>query len=167
MNRGFSLLELLIALAVLGSLASMGMASHGRDRQRLELESALRRVRVGLDRGRMAALHKGEPCGLRLTHEGWRAPVSTALPTCPNGLTPLREPTANPVVLHSNLPDTVRFSANGLVLDGGLVVLQHPRLADAVCLVIGLPLGITRTGRYHRDPLVSLNSSQCWPNDAG
>ena len=32
----------------------------------------------------------------------------------------------------SNLPDAVRFSTNGLVLDGGLVVLSHPSHGQAL-----------------------------------
>jgi len=55
MNRGFSLLELLVVVAVLGILAGMAVAHAGRDRDRQQLLSAMRSLRVGLDRGRMAA----------------------------------------------------------------------------------------------------------------
>ena len=68
--------------------------------------------------------------------------------------------------LRSNLPDDVRFSSNGLVLDGGLVVLSYPRHGQALCLVIGLPLGISRTGFYQGDPSGSLSSALCLPTDA-
>ena len=67
--------------------------------------------------------------------------------------------------MHSNLPPTVRFTANGLVLDGGLVVLSHRRLSRRRCLVIGLPLGITRTGHYAADPQASLSSRHCTPDE--
>ncbi|MGB1776770.1 MAG: pilus assembly protein, partial [Synechococcus sp.] len=79
--------------------------------------------------------------------------------------TGLAEPSATPgLLVHSTLPNPVRFTANGLVLDGGLVVLRHPRRSGALCLVIGLPLGITRTGMYHRDPSVDLSSAHCRPS---
>ena len=68
--------------------------------------------------------------------------------------------------LRSNLPDAVRFSSNGLVLDGGLVVLAYPSHGQALCLVIGLPLGISRSGIYRGDPSGSLNSALCQPSDA-
>ena len=51
-------------------------------------------------------------------------------------------------------------------LDGGLVVLSHPSDGQALCLVIGLPLGISRTGVYRGDPGGSLSSALCLPSDA-
>lgn len=58
----------------------------------------------------------------------------------------LAETGAGELELHSNLPDAIRFSTNGLVLNGGLVVLSHPSYPQALFLVIGLPLGISRSG---------------------
>ena len=78
----------------------------------------------------------------------------------------LAELDSSTLQLQSNLPDLVRFTANGLVLDGGLVVLTHPRVPQRLCLVIGLPLGITRTGIYQADSAVALSSSHCRPRDA-
>jgi hypothetical protein len=51
------------------------------------------------------------------------------------------------VELSHNLPDPVRFSANGLVLDGGTVWLRSRGTALVRCVVVSLPLGITRVGR--------------------
>ena len=50
--NGFSLLECLVAVALLATLA---IPSSSTVQRRLELDSGLRRLRVGLDRGRMAA----------------------------------------------------------------------------------------------------------------
>ena len=47
-----------------------------------------------------------------------------------------------------------------------LVVLSHPRVSQRLCMVIGLPLGITRTGIYQADPAVAFSSSHCRPRDA-
>ena len=55
---------------------------------------------------------------------------------------------------------------NGLVLDGGLVVVSHPSHAQVLCLVIGLPLGISRSGVYRGDLNGSLSSALCLPSDA-
>ena len=68
--------------------------------------------------------------------------------------------------LQSNLPEMLRFTANGLLLDGGLVVLSHPHVSHRLCMVIGLPLGITRTGIYQEDPALAFSSSHCRPRNA-
>ena len=139
--NGFSLVECLVVMALLGILVTLAIPSSSAVQRRLALDSGLRRLRVGLDRGRMAAQRDRQPCSLQLTASGWQPPLT------------------------GNLPDAVRFSTNGLVLDGGLVVLVHPSHAQALCLVIGLPLGISRTGVYRGDPGGSLSSALCLPSD--
>ena len=164
--NGFSLLECLVAVALLGILASLAIPSSSAVQRRLELDSGLRRLRVGLDRGRMAAQRDRQPCALQLTATGWQPPLTADLPACRGAVMPLAETGAGDLELRSNLPDDVRFSTNGLVLDGGLVVLSHPSHGQGLCLVIGLPLGISRSGVYQGDPSGSLSSALCLPSDA-
>jgi prepilin-type N-terminal cleavage/methylation domain-containing protein len=163
---GFSLVELLVTIAVLGILVSTAIASPASVKQNLELETGLRRLRIGLDRGRLAAERSQQPCALSLSPNGWSAPLAGELAACRGAILDLREEGASALTLRSNLPDAVRFTANGLVLDGGLVVLSHPQRTQPLCLVIGLPLGITRTGTYLADVDRPLSSSQCRPRDA-
>ena len=163
--NGFSLMECLVVLALLGILATLAIPSSSAVQRRLELDSGLRRLQVGLDRGRMAAERNRQPCALELSMNGWISPLEGVLPACRGAVTRLAETGADELELRSNLPDAVRFSTNGLVLDGGLVVLAHPSHAQALCLVIGLPLGISRTGVYRGDPGGSLSSALCLPSD--
>ena len=107
-----------------------------------------------------------QPCALQLTATGWQPPLTGDLPACRGGVTALAETGAGGLELHSNLPDAVRFNSNGLVLDGGMVVLSHPSHGQGLCLVIGLPLGISRSGVYRGDPSGSLSSALCLPSDA-
>jgi hypothetical protein len=51
------------------------------------------------------------------------------------------------VEVSHNLPDPVRFSVNGLVLDGGTVWLKRKGTPLVRCVVVSPPLGITRVGR--------------------
>ena len=155
-----------MVVALVGILATMAIPSSSAVQTRLELESGLRRLRVGLDRGRMAVERDRQPCALQLSVTGWQSPPAGSLPVCRGAVTPLAETGAGDLELRSNLPDAVRFSSNGLVLDGGLVVLSHPSHAQALCLVIGLPLGSSRTGVYRGDPGGSLSSALCLPSDA-
>ncbi len=164
--NGFSLVECLVVVALLGILATLAIPSSSAVQRRLELDSALRRLRVGLDRGRMAAERDRQPCALELSANGWQPPLAGDLPACHGGMTPLVDTGEGELELRSNLPDAVRFSTNGLVLDGGLVVVSHPSHAQALCLVIGLPLGISRSGVYRGDPSSALSSALCQPSDA-
>ena len=164
MSRGFTVLELLVVVAVLAILAGMGVAHAGRDRDRLQLLSAMRSLRIGLDRGRMAAERQRQPCGLSLTEYGWQAPVDSTMPACAAIATPLREDAGDAVQWRSNLPSVVRFTANGLVLDGGVVVLSHPLVPRQPCLVLSLPLGITRLGRYTAAADDRLRRDACRPD---
>ena len=163
---GFSLLECLVVAVLLGILATLAIPSSSAVQRGLVLDRGLRRLRVGLDRGRMAAERDRQACALQLSANGWQPPLSGDLQACRGGVTALAEAGAGELELRSNLPDAVRFSTNGLVLDGGLVVLSHPSHAQALCLVVGLPLGINRSGVYRGDPGGPLSSALCLPSDA-
>ena len=163
MNRGFTLLEVLIVLALVTVLAGIVLPLPRRHGDRMVLQQAMRRLRLGLDRGRLAAERSGQPCAVHLSTQGWVAPPSNLLPVCEGALTTLANPATEGLNLHSNLPDSLRFSSNGLILDGGMVVLSHRRLPRASCLVIAPPLGITRSGVYQGDPSISFSSSRCRP----
>ena len=68
-NHGFSLLECLVVVALLGTLATLVIPSSNAVQRRLELDSGLRRLWVGLDRGRMAAQRDRQPCALQLQRD--------------------------------------------------------------------------------------------------
>ena len=146
---GFSLAELLVGVAIVGLLAALGWSGGAETLARQRLEAATRRLDQGIQRGRAEAQKLGRSCGLSLTSHGWMPPGGGVLPPCLQTLESLREPiTAGEVRLSHNFPAVLRFSSNGLVLDGGMAVLQAPGTSLQRCLVMALPLGITRLGRY-------------------
>jgi prepilin-type N-terminal cleavage/methylation domain-containing protein len=140
--------ELLVALVVLGLLAAMAFSTGAEPLARQRLEAATRRLEQGLQRARAEAQARGRACGLSLIGAAWGPPSTGALPPCRPGLEGLQEPIAAGVLrVEHNLPAVLRFTANGLVLDGGTVVLSTEGTALRRCLVLALPLGITRLGR--------------------
>jgi hypothetical protein len=142
--------EAMVALSVMAVLG-VQLWRGGAEAVALQrLQTAAQRVTAGLEEGRAAALREGRPCGLRLGSGGWEPPRSSGLSPCP-GVGPgigsgVDHPDASPQLSH-NLPDPVRFSANGLVLDGGTVWLRSPHTSLVRCVVVSLPLGVTRVGR--------------------
>ncbi len=165
---GFSLVELLVAVAVLGLLAALAVGGGQRSLARMRVETASRRLSVGLEQARQHAQSQGQPCALALGPDGWREPSGGSLPACAAELQQAdadaeAQAGGGGVTLVHNLPAALRFSSNGLVLDGGTVVISAPGTELRRCLVLSLPLGVVRQGRYGGPPGGSPSSSACLP----
>ena len=147
--RGFTVLELLLVAAFLGLLALVALRGASRSLAAVRLENTVRELVLGLEQGRTAAERSGRPCALELGATGWQAPRSSSLPACPgvsgDGGGDGDDAT---VRLEHNLPAAVRFSINGLVLDGGTVQVRAEGTEQVRCLVLSLPLGVVRLGRW-------------------
>lgn len=150
-QTAFTLTELVIVAMLLGAMAVLGLRQGGESLARERVESASRRIALGLERGRLAAQRSGRPCVLSLGEEGWLAPLGASLPGC-DGLEQPAGEGIDPgrVRLEHNLPDLVRFSSNGLVLDGGTVRISAAGTELERCLVMALPLGVVRQGRWQQ-----------------
>jgi len=147
-SNGFSLVELMVTLAILMLIAGLALAYGTAGLARLRVEIASRRVLLGLEQGRSAAVRSGRPCALHLGETGWSAPPNSSMHPCTGVDIPLVEGIENTLVeVDHNLPDTVRFTSNGLILDGGTIVLRSDGTDLVRCVVMSLPLGITRVGR--------------------
>ena len=169
-----SVIEQLIVVSLLGVLASIPIVTGRSDHDQLQLDASARRLQVGIDRARSIARREQRACGLSLNEEGFTAPdqeiLPASFPACPGiGMALQEEFGQGPIVLNTNLPSVLRITANGLLLDGGIAVLSHQRLAKSRCLVVSLPLGVSRIGSY-QDPLPPeggrLLSSRCLPDVA-
>ena len=138
-----SLIEQLMVVSLVGILASIPIVTGRSDRDQLQLDASARRLQVGLDRARSMARREQRACGLSLSESGFAAPADgilpAAIPACPGMKMALQEGfEQGPVALNTNLPPVLRFTANGLLLDGGIAVLSHQRLTQARCLVVFL-----------------------------
>ena len=155
-NPGFSLVELMVTVAVVGIIASLVIPDSVSERDRLQLDAAARRLQLGLERARLAARRAQQACGISLGSDAWEQPeqqhVPAALVSCSGVGLALQEAfEQGPIRVHTNLPEVIRVSANGLLLDGGTTVLSHERVASSLCLVLSLPLGVSRIGTYQGD----------------
>ena len=155
-SAGFSLIELMVTVAVVGIIASLAVQDSVSDRDQLQLDAAARRLQLGLERARMVARRGQQACGISLGREAWLESEQQDLrgelvPCSGIGLSLHEDLEQGPIEVRTNLPDVIRVSANGLLLDGGTTVLSHERVARSRCLVVSLPLGVSRVGTYQGD----------------
>ena len=155
-GAGFSLVELMVTVAVVGMIASLAVPNSRPDRDRLQLDAAARRLQLGLERARLAARRTQQACGISLGSQGWMEPDQQDLPgelaPCSGVGLALQEALEQGLIrVQTNLPTVIRVSANGLLLDGGTTVLSHEGVDRSLCLVVSLPLGVSRIGEYQGD----------------
>lgn len=156
-SSGMTLTELLVAVLVLGLMAAAGLGGVGRSLARTRVEAAARQLAVDLEQARSSAEAAGTPCALALTPQGWARDPAGDLPPCRVDAAALSQP----VQLSHNLAGPLRIASNGLVLDGGTVVVAAPGSDLQRCLVVSLPLGVVRTGRSKAAPGATPRSSDC------
>lgn len=165
MTRGFTLVELLVTATLLTWLATLGIGGTTQQLARLQVEAAARRLVVGIERGRNAAEVSGEGCAIQLGPNGWRGAASMGAPACEEADTVLTESfLPNEVVLASSFATALRFTANGLAIDGGTAVVGHPGTTLVRCLVVSPPLGVMRVGRYAGGVSATPSAEKCLPD---
>ena len=143
-----SLVELLTAVAVLGILAGTSINASRRPLAHQQLLAAARQLELGIEQARDQAMDQQAPCALGLGEGGWMAPASGNLPACSDAVRPLLAGDRGAGLQLSHNISELQFTTNGLVLGGGTVRLAVDGLAQERCVVISLPLGITRQGLW-------------------
>ena len=150
-----SLVELLTAVAIVGILAGTSISASRRPLAHQRLLAAARQLELGIEQARDQAMDQQSPCALDLGHAGWLEPIDGPLSGCTQAMGPLLAgDRAASLQLDHNITG-LQFTSNGLVLGGGTVRLASDGLVQERCVVISLPLGITRRGLW--------NNGQCLP----
>ena len=143
-----SLVELLTAVAIVGILAGTSINASRRPLAHQQLLAAARQLELGIEQGRDQAMDQQSPCALALGDAGWIAPEGGALPACTHAVGQLLAGDRGAGLQLSHNINELQFTTNGLVLGGGTVRLAVDGLAQQRCVVISLPLGITRQGLW-------------------
>ncbi len=132
-SAGASLPELLVAVVVLGVLLAIGGFSGQGFLARQRVEVAARELASTIERERDLALRHGRSRSLAVEGSG--------------GLLAAAAVAGGRLEISHNLPEQLRFTANGLLLDGGTVVVEGAGTDLRRCLVMALPIGVLRLGR--------------------
>ena len=143
-----SLVELLTAVAIVGILAGTSIHVSRAPLAHQRLLAAARQLELGIEQARDQAMDQQAPCALALGDAGWIAPEGGALPACTHAVGQLLAGDRGAGLQLSHNITELQFTTNGLVLGGGTVRLAVDGLAQERCVVISLPLGITRQGLW-------------------
>ena len=156
-----SLVELLTAVAIVGILAGTSIHASRRPLAYQQLLAAARQLELGIEQARDQAMDQQAPCALALGEAGWMAPGDGNLPACSRATgSLLAGDRGGGLQLKHNIK-ALQFTANGLVLGGGTARLAVDGLVQERCVVISLPLGITRQGLWSEGrclPAANANS---------
>jgi len=146
-----NLSEILVTVIITAVLSSVCLVSAQEPLARQELENASRELWLGLERARKQAEQQGAPCALELGPTGWQAPGVGNFASCNDAEVKIIEAGVNSKLqLSNNFAAPLIFTPNGLVLGGGTILLAHSGINLRRCMVISLPLGITRIGKYSK-----------------
>ena len=143
-----SFVELLTAVAIVGILAGTSINASRRPLAHQQLLAAARQLELGIEQARDQAMDQQAPCALALGEAGWVESDDGSLPTCTHAVGPLLAGDRGAGLQLSHNISELQFTTNGLVLGGGTVRLAVDGLAQERCVVISLPLGITRQGLW-------------------
>jgi hypothetical protein len=140
-----TLAEQLIVVSLLGGLGCWGLSCSQEQRHRQRVEAVASEWLAGIQLARAEAERRQLACGLSLDRGGWQEPVDGSLPACATGLKRF----GDAVTLAHSLPATLRFSANGLVIDGGQLIddMATDGNWDGLGSIDGLG-GISSVGEY-------------------
>ena len=142
------LVELLTAVAIVGILAGTSITASRTPLAHQRLLAAARQLELGIEQARDQAMDQMAPCALALGEAGWVEPYEGSLPACTQAVGQLLAgDRASGLQLKHNIT-SLQFTANGLVLGVGTVRLAVDGLGQKRCMVISLPLGITRQGLW-------------------
>ena len=143
-----SLVELFTAVAVVGILAGTSINASRTPLAPQRLLAAARQLELGIEQARDQVMDQQSPCALGLGKASWVELDHGSLPACSHAVRPLLAGDRGAgLQLNHNISE-LQFTTNGLVLGGGTVRLAVDGLAQERCVVISLPLGITRQGLW-------------------
>ena len=163
MATGFSLAELLVALALLGLLTGLALPRNQHQLARQRRDGMVQRLLTELATARHRAATNRKACAMALEASGWSHPVNSSRPGC--AISFAIDNTDSGVVVLNNFRGDMTISADGRLWPGGTVVVGHRLLEQKRCFVIAPPLGIVRTGQYNHNQSINrvnrVKSSLC------
>lgn len=126
---GVTLIELMIGIAILGMVLTMGLPSYARWMQSSQIRTAAESVQNGLQLARTEAVRRNAPVNFTLNGNNWTV-TANAVPVQSRNAT---EGSPNAVITAPANPFTVTFNAFGRATAGGGTTLNVTNPTGGTC----------------------------------
>ncbi|MEM7593319.1 MAG: type II secretion system protein [Cyanobacteria bacterium P01_A01_bin.83] len=157
-DRGFTLIELMVALIIVGVIAAIATPSFVGLLNRIRVNNALQELLGAIRETQKMATRHGKVCQLDINTE------TKILNSSDNDCLLTTRTINEDVIIRTNLPGlnpNIPFSPKGTTTRMGTIVLSSELTDTQKCFVISLGLGIMRTGNYTGSKDGSVSANNC------
>lgn len=164
-NYGFTLIEVITVLLVVGVLAAIAVPSFLEMLNRRKIENATIQARAALQEAQREAIRRHRSCTVNVINVGEFKPDGKVAehPTLQSDCLILGDRTLEGVHIRKpNNLSTINFAFRGTTQSSGTIVFYIPNTyTQQQCLAIAPGLGIMRTGTYSNQDFTGFSASNC------
>lgn len=166
-QRGFTLIEIIVTLVIVGVLAAVAVPSFESLYNRNKINKALTEVEGALKEAQREAVKRGKKCEVTLDNVNHKVTgpcsLERVLAEDKDGDGVIEPPHEGVFMSFNGTLATTTFSFQGTTTDNGTIVLYQFPSANSYkrCLVISNGPGIMRTGYYNASLTSPINADEC------
>lgn len=167
-NRGYSLLEMIVTVILVGILAAIAIPSFIGLLERYRVNEGLAKVKGAIKEAQRQAIRRGRRCKIQINTNNRKITVSAPDGSINyNGCLFNERTLPEGVAIKTNYTTPViSFSPRGNTSSAGTIVVYSADNAQTKkCIVISLGLGIIRNGDYTGDVSTAVTATKCKTTD--
>ncbi|MGK7931989.1 MAG: GspH/FimT family pseudopilin [Microcystaceae cyanobacterium] len=160
-NRGFTLLEILIALVIAGFLSALSLPSLLRILNGNEVKQAQDQIVSALRDAQKQAIRRSKKCQIAINTASNPVTITPKTTDDQGCLSSGNQALSEDVTVVSNNGDNVTYSFKGHTTNAKTLTISTDGTNQVRCIVISMHLGIMRLGIYDGDPETSVTADNC------